>query len=225
MPTRRTIRSFVRRAGRLTPGQERALDTLWPDYGIDFVAQALDLPGVFGRDADTVLEIGFGDGETLVRQAADNPDRNYIGIEVHEPGVGHCMMLAEAASLRNLRVVCHDAIDVLRDQIADGQLARLNLYFPDPWPKKKHHKRRIVQPTFLSLVSQKLTPAGAMHIATDWAEYAEHIDVAIETSGLFEVSDRREHTGDNALDRPTTKFERRGLRRGHRIFDWRLVRI
>ena len=220
----RTIRSFVRRAGRLTPGQERAMESLWPVYGLEYTPEPLDLDTLFGRAADRVLEIGYGNGETLVEQAANHRDRDYIGIEVHVPGIGHCLLHSEMAELQNLRLIGHDAIDVLRQQIPASSLARINLYFPDPWPKKRHHKRRIVKPSFLALVSEKLCDRGALHIATDWTNYAEHIDEAIGASDLFEIAERREHDGENALDRPTTKFEKRGLRKGHRIVDWRLVK-
>ena len=218
----RPIRSFVRRTGRLTPGQERALDVLWPRYGLEYRPQVIEPAALFGRDAPLVLEIGFGNGETLVEQAAQHPEQDYLGIEVHEPGVGHCMMHAEAAGVDNLRLVCHDAIDVLENQCGNNTLARVNLYFPDPWPKKRHHKRRIVQPSFLALLAARLAPGGALHIATDWANYAEHIDDAVAACDVFDVDERREHGGDRALDRPTTKFERRGLRKGHQITDWRL---
>ncbi len=221
---KRTVRSFVRRTGRLTPGQERALGVLWPEYGIDYSPQALDLQSVFGRDAPDVLEIGFGNGETLVNQAAANRERDYLGIEVHRPGVGHCMMHAKAAGLSNLRIICHDAIDVLRNQIPDHSLARINLYFPDPWPKKRHHKRRIVQAAFLQLAADKLRDSGTLHIATDWTNYAEHIDEVLDQSSRFRLGERREHRGERALDRPTTRFEQRGLTKGHKIFDWILVR-
>lgn len=219
----RPVRSFVRRTGRMTPGQERALDVLWPRYGLEYRPQPVDAADLFGRDAPLVLEIGFGNGESLVAQAAQNPQHDYIGIEVHEPGVGHCMMHAEAASLRNLRIACHDAIDVLQQQIRPDSVSRVNLYFPDPWPKKRHHKRRIVQPSFLALVADRLVPGGALHIATDWANYAEHIDEALAVTDLFTIAERREHGGDRALDRPSTRFERRGLGKGHQIVDWRLV--
>ena len=216
------MRSFVRRTGRLTPGQQRALDTLWPDYGIEYSPAPLDLAAAFGRVAPTVLEIGFGNGETLVEQAAEYRGQNYLGIEVHEPGIGHCILHAETANLENLRVICNDAIDVLQNQIQSHALARINLYFPDPWPKKRHHKRRIVQQGFLALVFTRLEEGGYLHIATDWANYAEHIDETVAASGLFRVDERREHGGELALDRPTTKFERRGLKQRHRIVDWRL---
>jgi len=218
----RSVRSFVRRTGRLTPGQQRALSDLWPVYGIEYLPAPLDLEAAFGRVAPTVLEIGFGNGETLVKQAADHRDQNFLGIEVHEPGVGHCIMHAQAAKLGNLLIIRNDAIDVLQNQIPRHTLARINLYFPDPWPKKRHHKRRIVQPAFLMLASTRLESGGCLHIATDWANYAEHIDEAVAASGLFRVAERREHQGVRPLDRPTTKFERRGLKKGHRIVDWRM---
>ena len=199
------------------------MDSLWPVYGLEYSPEPLDLDTIFGRAADRVLEIGFGNGETLVEQAANNRDRDYIGIEVHAPGIGHCLLHSQKAELQNLRIIRHDAIDVLLQQIPTTSLARVNLYFPDPWPKKRHHKRRMVKPTFLALVAEKLRDGGALHIATDWANYAEHIDEAIETSGLYDVVERRVHDGENALDRPTTKFEKRGLGKGHRIVDWRLV--
>jgi tRNA (guanine-N7-)-methyltransferase len=216
----RRIRSFVLREGRLTPGQQRAFDTLWPKWGIDFAPERIDLPELFGNDQPVFLEIGFGNGETLVEQAAANPDRNFLGIEVHEPGVGHCLLKANEAGIENLRIIAHDAIDVLTHQVPPKSLARLNLYFPDPWPKKRHHKRRIVQPAFLALVADRLVDRGTLNIATDWANYAEHIDEILSQSDRFSCLERREHDGDNPLDRPRTKFERRGLRKGHRICDW-----
>lgn len=221
---RRTVRSFVRRTGRVTPGQVRALTELWPQFGIDYAPAPLLLAKTFGRTAPLVLEIGFGNGESLLSQASSNPDFDYVGIEVHEPGVGHCMMHAKNASLKNLRIICHDAIDVLQTQIPQRSVRRVNLYFPDPWPKKKHHKRRIIQLDFLQLVANALERDGSLHIATDWANYAAHIDDIIGQSDQFRVAERREHAGDNALDRPGTRFERRGLKKGHQIIDWRLIR-
>jgi len=185
----------------------------------------LDLESAFGRSAPVVLEIGFGNGETLVEQARMSPERNFLGVEVHEPGVGHCLLKAEEAGITNLRVIMHDAIEVLTHQLREGSLARVNLYFPDPWPKKRHHKRRIVQPAFLDLVADRLVPGGALHIATDWANYAEHIDEVVGASDRFSLAEARDHDGDQPLDRPQTKFERRGLRHGHRIRDWRWVRL
>ncbi|MFQ5982905.1 MAG: tRNA (guanosine(46)-N7)-methyltransferase TrmB [Woeseiaceae bacterium] len=222
---RRTIRSFVRRAGRLTASQARALRELWPTYGVDYSDEPLDLDAVFGRAAPRILEIGFGNGETLVEQAVASPAMDFIGIEVHEPGIGHCLLRAQAAALSNLRIIRQDAKDVLGQQIPDASLSRINLYFPDPWPKKRHHKRRILKPDFLRLVSRKIESGGSLHLATDWENYAEQIDDLIAQNEDFRLSERRVHGGDEPLDRPTTKFERRGLREGHTIWDWRLTRI
>jgi tRNA (guanine-N7-)-methyltransferase len=208
----------------MTPSQQRALDDLWPVFGIGFSALTLDLGAVFGREAPVVLEIGFGNGDSLVQQATERPDTNFLGIEVHEPGVGHCLLKARDAGVTNLRLIMHDALEVLAKQIPPGSLSRVNLYFPDPWPKKRHHKRRIVQPAFLELVAGRLRPGGSLHIATDWANYAEHIDATIAACDRFECIEKREHDGDRALDRPQTKFERRGLRHRHRIWDWSYVR-
>lgn len=217
---RRTIRSFVRRAGRLTASQQTALRELWPIMGLEHEKELLDLETVFGRRAPVVLEIGFGNGETLVQQAAEDPDTDFIGIEVHEPGVGHCLLKARDAGLTNLRLLAHDAIDVLKDQVPVSSLQRVNLYFPDPWPKKRHHKRRIVQPDFLQLIDERLSASGTLNIATDWAGYAEHIDEVLAQSDRFFCGERRRHDGDKPLDRPRTKFERRGLKKGHQIYDW-----
>ncbi len=221
---RRTIRSFVRRAGRLTRSQQRALEELWPAFGVEFGDELLRFDALFGREAPVVLEIGFGNGETLVQQAAEHPEFDFLGIEVHEPGVGHCLLKAHDAGTSNLRLIRHDAIEVLDVMIPPASLARVNLYFPDPWPKKRHHKRRIVQLTFLDMVADRLTPEGSFNIATDWENYAEHIEAMIGASGRFTCAEKRVHTGDEPLDRPGTKFERRGLQRGHRIWDWRFVR-
>ena len=218
---RRPIRSFVRRTGRLTPSQQRAIDELWPVFGAESGGGLLDFDNVFGRRAPIVLEIGFGNGETLVQQAAANPDLDYLGIEVHEPGVGHCLLAAQGAGIRNLRLIAEDAIDVLQRQVPMASLRRINLYFPDPWPKKRHHKRRIVQESFLNLCADRLEPGGSLHIATDWANYAEHIEETLAACDRFTCTERLEHDGDAPLDRPVTKFERRGLGKGHRIHDWR----
>lgn len=220
----RTVRTFVRRAGRLTPSQQRALQELWPDYGVDFSQAIIDFTVLFGNSAPVVLEIGFGNGETLVQQAADNPGLNYLGVEVHEPGVGHCLLKARDAGVRNLRLIMHDAIEVLTHQVPPESLQRVNIYFPDPWPKKRHHKRRMIQPAFLEVLHSRLVQDGALHIATDWANYAEHIDEVLAGPALFVCDQRREHDGEAPLERPQTKFERRGLRKGHRIVDWRFVK-
>lgn len=222
---RRTIRSYVRRAGRLTRSQRRALDELWPEFGVSFENRALDLGTLFGRDADRVVEIGFGNGETLVQQAREDASRDYIGVEVHEPGVGHCLLEARSAGVSNLKLIMHDATEVLEWQIPEASIARVNLYFPDPWPKKRHHKRRIIQPPFVDLVVSRLVVGGSLHIATDWTDYALHIDETLGACDRLRCRERRQHDGGRPLDRPRTKFEQRGLKFGHEIVDWRFERI
>jgi tRNA (guanine-N7-)-methyltransferase len=217
---RRTVRSFVRRAGRITQSQQRALDELWPVYGASYADELIAFDELFGTSRPVVLEVGFGNGESLVELAAAIPDKNFLGIEVHEPGIGHCLLRADAAGIENLRIIAYDAIDVLTHQVPPESLSRLNIYFPDPWPKKRHHKRRIVQAAFLDLVADRLVAGGTLNIATDWANYAEHIDEVLSRMDRFTCIERREHDGDEPLDRPQTKFERRGLRKGHRICDW-----
>lgn len=216
--TRQTIRSFARRAGRVTSAQRRALSELWPKYGIDYAPKIIDFVECFDNANPVTLEIGFGNGELLLEMAQRHPEQNFFGIEVHEPGVGHCLLGIEANGINNVRLACHDATEVLAKQIADGSLAAVNLFFPDPWPKKRHHKRRIVQPVFLQLVAAKLRPKGTLHIATDWANYAEHIQDVADNSQSLRLSDHERG------ERPTTKFETRGARLGHSIFDLRYVR-
>ena len=184
----------------------------------------MDFDALFGRTAPVVLEIGFGNGESLLAHALEHPECNFIGIEVHEPGVGHCLLRAADSGIGNLKLIAHDAVEVLKHQVPAASLQRINLYFPDPWPKKRHHKRRILQPAFLELLHSRLMAGGTLHIATDWANYAEHIDELLDASTLFNLDKRREHDGDEPLDRPGTKFEKRGLRKGHRIVDWRYVK-
>lgn len=222
---RRKIRSFVRRPGRMTDSQARARQEHWPLFGVDYSETQLDCASLFGRDAPVVLEIGFGNGDTFVEQAAGNPDNNYLGIEVHEPGVGHCLRQLAERELANVRLIAHDAVEVLEQQIAEAALTRVNIYFPDPWPKKRHHKRRLLQPAFLHLLATRLSEGGALCIATDWQNYAEHIDEVTDRCDVFSLDLRREHGGEAPLDRPTTKFERRGLGKGHRIVDWQLLRV
>ena len=222
----RRIRSFVRRQGRLTPGQKRAWDALWPVFGLDAAAAPLDLDALFGRASPTrVFEIGYGDGESLVALATEMPDADFLGAEIHEPGVGHCLLGIEANELTNVRLIAADAIDIMQSQLAAGSLQRINLYFPDPWPKKRHHKRRIVQDSFLALTARCLAEQGRLHIATDWAPYAEHIQEVFDGNDLFRLIEHRQHSGDQPLERPTTKFERRGLKLGHWIDDWIFERL
>lgn len=216
----RRIRSFVRRQGRLTEGQARALEDHWNDYGLSLTANGpLNLEACFGRHAPTILEIGFGNGDSLLAMAATNPDKNYIGIEVHRPGVGGLINNAEKKGIRNIRVFCDDAVDVLQQAIPDQSLVGVQLFFPDPWQKKRHHKRRIVQPEFVALVAAKLVPGGYFHMATDWQNYAEHMMAVMSASEAF-----RNRAGAGGYSprpdyRPETKFERRGIRLGHGVWD------
>jgi tRNA (guanine-N7-)-methyltransferase len=220
---RRGIRSYVLRAGRITQAQKRALEELMPRYGIPFDGRPLDLDAAFGRRAPRVLEIGFGNGDTLVEMAARQPASDFIGAEVHPPGVGHCLLAIQAAGLANVRVVAHDAVDVLRDGLAPASLDEVHLYFPDPWPKKRHHKRRIVQPEFVALVASRLRPGGTLRLATDWEPYAAWMLEVLGASPDF----RNAAPGGGCIDRPergATRFERRGQRLGHAVFDLEFVR-
>ncbi|MFZ8985610.1 MAG: tRNA (guanosine(46)-N7)-methyltransferase TrmB [Steroidobacteraceae bacterium] len=216
---RRGIRSFVQRAGRITEGQRRALAELWPRYGIEAGEEPIDLEAAFGRRAPVTLEIGFGDGESTVALAGQHPDRNLLGIEVHPPGVGHCLLLAERAGLTNLRVISQDAIEVLARRLPDACLDEVLLYFPDPWPKKRHHKRRIVQPEFVALLARKLAPGGVFRLATDWAPYAEHMLEVMSASADFENLSPSADWVERPSSRPITRFERRGGRLGHVVRD------
>ena len=216
--SRRVIKSYVLRQGRLTRGQQQALERLWGVYGVDYSEEPLDFDTLYERAAPLILEIGFGNGESLLQQAASNPDNNYLGIEVHRPGVGRLLGLAEKAGISNLRVINHDAVEVLQQQIPDLSLDRVQLFFPDPWQKKRHHKRRIVNADFARLVYRKLKPGGLFHLATDWQDYAGHMLAVMEQAGGFS------NTAGEALyakntGRPSTKFEQRGQGLGHGVWD------
>jgi len=221
----RKIRSFVKREGRLTKGQAAALERTWPRMGLTHEQGLLDLDTVFGRQAPTVLEIGFGMGKSLVAMAKAAPEKNFIGIEVHRPGVGACLMDAEEANLTNLRVYEHDAVEVLRDCIADNSLATVQVFFPDPWHKKRHHKRRLIQPEFVEALRNRLAVGGVLHLATDWENYAEHMLEVMSTA-----SNWRNLAADNMYiprpqERPLTKFEQRGERLGHGVWDLKFERV
>ncbi|TNF35613.1 MAG: tRNA (guanosine(46)-N7)-methyltransferase TrmB, partial [Gammaproteobacteria bacterium] len=200
-------------------------DHLWPVYGIEYQEQLLDLNQVFERVADTILEIGFGNGDALFQMAQKNPQNNYLGIEVHRPGVGHLLQLIEQSGISNVRIICHDAVDVLKQQIPDHTLNRLQLFFPDPWHKKKHHKRRIVQFDFVRLVAQKMAHGGIFHLATDWQDYAEHMLQTLNASDTFINLSPQNTYVERPSERPVTKFEQRGQRLGHGVWDLLFKRI
>lgn len=215
----KSIRSFVIRGGRMTTAQKKAFDDQWQTYGLSLYGGAMDPQQVFGREAPLVLEIGFGMGDSLLQMAQQEPEKDFIGIEVHPPGVGRIMNNAAKAGVKNLRVYMADANDVLEDCIADGSVSRFQLFFPDPWHKKKHHKRRIVQSAFVQAIRCKLASAGLFHMATDWENYADYMmEVMSQAEGFkncadeFRFSPRPEH-------RPITKFEKRGERLGHGVWD------
>ena len=213
------VKSYVKREGRLTKAQQRAIDEFWPTMGIDYQNAPLNLTEVFGRSAPVVLEIGFGMGKSLVEMAAASPDKDFIGIEVHRPGVGACLAEAGAQSLTNLRIMDHDAVEVLQNMITNNSLSRLQLFFPDPWHKKRHHKRRIVQPEFANLVASKLQIGGHFHMATDWEPYAEHMaEVVNSTSGFTNTAQDGNYVPRPEY-RPITKFETRGQKLGHGVWD------
>jgi len=215
----RSVKSFVLRAGRMTEGQQKAMDTVWPRMGLEAQNGLLNLTEVFGREAPVVLEIGFGMGDSLIEMAKDQPEKNYIGIEVHRPGVGRILSNAEKAGLKNIRVFCDDAIDVLAQCIPDESLDCIQLFFPDPWHKKRHHKRRIVQPEFAQTLRKKLKTGGVFHMATDWKNYAEHMmEVMSAAEGYQNVAGDGEYSPQPEW-RPVTKFQKRGERLGHGVWD------
>ncbi|MEW4983816.1 MAG: tRNA (guanosine(46)-N7)-methyltransferase TrmB [Cycloclasticus sp.] len=213
----RRIRSFVKREGRLTPGQQTAIKTGWPLFGLD-LTNRINPNALFGNDNPITLEIGFGNGESLVTMASDNPDRNFIGIEVHRPGVGHLLRTVLEKKLSNVRVFDTDAIEVLQQAIPDHSLDCVQLFFPDPWHKKRHHKRRIVQIEFLDLIHSKLKMGGRFHAATDWENYAEHMIETLNAHNGFVNSSDTTYI-ERPEYRPLTKFENRGLRLGHGVWD------
>ncbi|WP_277977759.1 tRNA (guanosine(46)-N7)-methyltransferase TrmB [Pantoea endophytica] len=221
----RRIRSFVRRQGRLTKGQQLALDNLWPEMGVEFQQEPLDLVTLFGRDVPVVLEIGFGMGASLVTMAQNNPHQNFLGLEVHAPGVGACLASAKEAGVENLRVMCHDAVEVLQKMIPDNSLRMVQLFFPDPWHKARHNKRRIVQVPFAELVMRKLKLGGVFHMATDWEAYAEHmLEVMSSIDGYKNQSESNNYV-PRPETRPLTKFEQRGQRLGHGVWDLMFERV
>ena len=213
----RSIRSFVLRQGRMSAAQQRYLDEMLPRIGIAYQNVPVDLDVAFGRNAPRIVEIGFGMGETTAKIAAAFPDKDFLGIEVHGPGVGGlCKQVAER-QLENVRIVQHDAVEVLRDMVGEAVLAGVHIFFPDPWHKKRHHKRRIIQPDFVALLTSRLVPGGYLHCATDWEEYAHcMLEVLSAEPGLSNTADT---FSERPAYRPLTKFENRGLRLGHGVWD------
>lgn len=218
----RRIKSFVLREGRFTEGQQRAFEVHWKNFGLDYSEKIIDLSGLFERESPTILEIGFGNGDSLAQMAEKNPQNNYLGIEVHRPGAGQLLQQIEKKELNNVRVSTNDAVEVLKSQLAENSLSGIQIFFPDPWPKKRHHKRRIIQGDFMTLLAKRLKTNGFVHLATDWAPYAEHMLVVMQSHPDFK------NTVENFIprpdSRPLTKFEQRGLKLGHKIFDLMFIK-
>lgn len=213
----RPIRSFVLRQGRVSSAQQRAYDTLMPRFGIAYRPAALDLNQAFGRDAPKILEIGFGMGETTARIAASQPDQDFLALEVHTPGVGALLKTLAEQSIRNVRIVQHDAVEVVREMLGPETLCGIHIFFPDPWPKKRHHKRRLIQSEFIALIATRLKTDAPLHVATDWEDYAGHIlEVLQAEASLQNIADTY---ATRPVSRPLTKFEERGRKLGHPVFD------
>jgi tRNA (guanine-N7-)-methyltransferase len=217
---RRPIRSFVLREGRITEGQRRAFAGPWQRYGVEpDTGRHLDLPELFGNRNPVLLEIGFGNGGALLQMATRHPERNYLGIEVHRPGVGHLLLRLEEQGLANVRVLRQDALELLRHHLADASLDGIYLFFPDPWHKKRHHKRRIVRPEFAQLVARRLKPGGLLHLATDWEDYARHMLEVLDACPALHNQGGPDGFVPRPQDRPQTRFEQRGQRLGHATWD------
>ena len=215
--SKRHIRSFVLRQGRVSPAQQRACDTLLLRFGIQYAAEPLNLDQIFGRNAPKILEIGFGMGDSTASIALAHPENDYLALEVHTPGVGNLLKLIASESIPNIRIIQHDAVEVLRDMIIDTTLDGVHIFFPDPWHKARHNKRRLIQPPFIAQLMQKLKPGGYIHVATDWQDYAEQVLMVLGAEPLLEntVSDYAPRPDY----RPLTKFELRGIRLGHGVWD------
>ncbi len=215
--SKRHIRSYVLRQGRVTPAQQRACDTLLPRFGIAFVAQRLDLARAFGRDAPRIMEIGFGMGDSTASIAYAHPENDYLALEVHTPGVGNLLKLIEAQHIGNIRIIRHDAVEVIRDMLDVAALDGVHIFFPDPWHKTRHNKRRLIQAPFVAQLVQRLKPGGYLHVATDWQEYAEQVLAVLSSEPLLENT--VQDYAPRPAYRPLTKFEQRGIRLGHGVWD------
>lgn len=216
---RRRVRSFVLRGGRLTEGQKRAMDDLWPHFGVEEGAAGLEFGVLFGNDHPVIMEIGFGNGDATWQMASAHPGENYLGVEVHRPGIGHLLLKIEENGLSNIRIACEDAVELLRRQVPAHSLAGVRIYFPDPWPKKRHHKRRIIQPEFVNLLAEKMQAGGILHMATDWEQYAEHMLEVMKASPDFVNLSTDGKECSKPEWRPATKYEKRGKRLGHEVYD------
>ncbi len=216
-PSKRHIRSFVLRQGRVSPAQQRAVDTLLPRFGIPYAAHLLDFDTIFERNAPRILEIGFGMGDSTAEIARSHPENDYLALEVHTPGVGNLLKLIDTRQISNIRIIQHDAMEVVRDMLGEVTLDGVHIFFPDPWHKARHNKRRLIQPPFIALLSHKLKPGGYLHVATDWQDYAQQVLTVLSNQALLENT-----AADYAPRpdyRPLTKFEQRGLRLGHGVWD------
>jgi len=222
---RRTVRSYVLRGGRLTPAQQRALEELYPRFGIPGGTDVLDPGALFGRRADIILEIGFGTGESTWRMALAEPGYDFIGVEVHAPGVGRLLLSLREHGLENVRVAMQDAVDFLGKRIPQGSLAGVRIYFPDPWPKKRHHKRRLIQSEFVALLADRMAPGAVLHLATDWQDYADHMLEVLGANPLFENLSPAGDWCERPPWRPATRYERRGGRLGHTTRDLLFQRV
>ena len=218
-PFYRTIRSFVKREGKITTGQQKAIDELWPTYGVELNEQQIDFDQLFGRQAPVVMEIGFGNGLSLANMAENAPELNFFGVEVHRPGVGSLLVQVRERQLNNVRVSGDDAVEVLK-QVPENSLDRMQIFFPDPWHKKRHHKRRLIQASFVAEVVKRLKPNGILHVATDWENYAEQVMEVLQANTDLQNQSQTDDSFSPKPDyRPETKYERRGLNLGHGVWD------
>jgi len=224
LPHRR-IRSFVRREGRMTPAQQRALDELWPHYGADLPDGYIDPASLFARRAPLHVEIGFGNGETLLHMARAHPEVNYLGIDVHRPGAGRLILKLHSEALDNVRVICADATEVFDRHLPAGAVDAVYVFFPDPWPKKRHHKRRLLQPAFIRILLHVMKHGGMLYLATDWQHYAEHMIELLSSTPALENINGRGNFSARFPDRPLTRFEQRGRDAGHGVWDLAFRRI
>ena len=215
---KRPIRSYVIRSGRLTNSQQKAIDEYWSDSVIPYTGELLDIENIFNDTLPITLEIGFGMGTSLTKMACEDSRSNFLGIEVHKPGIGKTLHGINSFKIKNLKLICHDAIEVFHNSLADHSLDRVLIFFPDPWPKKRHHKRRLIQVEFMTLIAQKLKPNAYLHLATDWKPYAEHMIEVLESLSFFTNAIGSYQYWEQP-ERPETKFEKRGKSLGHGVWD------